>query len=84
MCVNRGNDIAKTVDHTARLTALLMRQYHIPLNHVVPHMHWRMIRYSDGRDLGYKQCPAILLDHGKLGTKWNAFLAKVTAYSKAP
>ena len=82
MCVNRTNDIAKTVDRTAWLTARLMRQYHIPLGHVVPHMYWRMIRYSDGRDLGHKQCPRILLDHGRLGAKWNAFLAKVALYAR--
>ena len=81
MCVNRGNDIAKTIDRTARLTAMLMRQYRIPLNHVVPHMHWRRIRFSDGRDMGYKKCPAILLDQGKLGAKWKAFLAKVAVYA---
>jgi N-acetylmuramoyl-L-alanine amidase len=81
MCVNRGNDLPKTIDRTAQLTARLMRQYNIPLNHVVPHMHWRMIRFSDGRDLGYKQCPKILLDHGQLGTKWNAFLARVASYA---
>ena len=84
MCVNRTNDIAKTIDRTAWLTARLMRQYHIPLSHVVPHMYWRMIRYSDGRDLGHKQCPRILLDHGKLGAKWNAFIAKVAFYSQQP
>jgi len=82
MCVNRTNDIAKTVDRTAQLTARLMRQYHIPLSHVVPHMYWRMIRYSDGRDLGHKQCPRILLDHGQLGKKWNAFLEKVALYAR--
>ena len=84
MCVNRGNDIPKTIDRTARLTAMLMRQSRIPLNHVVPHMHWRRIRYSDGRDLGYKKCPGILLDQGKLGAKWNAFLAKVAVYARRP
>ncbi len=57
MCVNRGNNLGSTIDRTAQLTARLMRQYDIPLNHVVPHMHWRMIRYSDGRDLGFKKCP---------------------------
>jgi len=82
MCVNRGNNIYVTIDRTARLTATLMRQYNIPLNHVVPHMHWRMIRYSDGRDLGSKQCPRILLDGGRLGPKWNAFIAKVSAYAR--
>ncbi len=82
MCVNRGNDIAGTIDRTARLTAKLMRQYDIPLNHVVPHMHWRRIRYSDGRDEGFKQCPRILLDHGGLGAKWSAFMAKVSSYAR--
>lgn len=84
MCVNRTNDSAKTVDRTARLTARLMRQYHIPLSHVVPHMYWRMIRYSDRRDLGHKQCPRILLDQGRLGKKWNVFLAKVALYARQP
>ena len=82
MCVNRGNNIPKTIDRTAQLTARLMRQYNIPLSHVVPHMHWRKIRYSDGRNLGFKQCPRILLDHGRLGAKWNAFLARVAYYAR--
>jgi N-acetylmuramoyl-L-alanine amidase len=82
MCVNRGNNVDITIDRTAQLTARLMRQYDIPLDHVVPHMHWRMIRYDDGRDLGFKQCPRILLDAGRLGPKWSAFMAKVSFYSR--
>ena len=82
MCVNRGNDIASTVDRTAQLTARLMRQYDIPLDHVVPHMHWRMIRYKGGRNLGFKKCPRILLDGGRLGPKWSAFIAKVSSYAR--
>jgi N-acetylmuramoyl-L-alanine amidase len=82
MCVNRGNNLDITIDRTAQLTARLMRQYNIPLDHVVPHMHWRMIRYDDGRDLGFKQCPRILLDGGRLGPKWNAFIAKVSLYAR--
>ena len=82
MCVNRGNDLGSTVDRTAQLTARLMRQYDIPLDHVVPHMHWRMIRYRDGRDLGFKKCPRILLDGGRLGPKWSAFIAKVSSYAR--
>ena len=82
MCVNRGNNLGSTIDRTAQLTARLMRQYRIPLNHVVPHMHWRMIRYSDGRDLGFKKCPRILLDGGRLGPKWSAFTAKVSSYAR--
>jgi N-acetylmuramoyl-L-alanine amidase len=82
MCVNRGNNPDSTIDRTAQLTARLMRQYDIPLDHVVPHMHWRMIRYSDGRDLGFKRCPRILLDGGRLGPKWSAFMAKVSFYAR--
>ena len=82
MCVNRGNNLGSTIDRTAQLTARLMRQYDIPLNHVVPHMHWRRIRYSDGRDEGFKQCPRILLDGGRLGPKWSAFIAKVSSYAR--
>ena len=36
MCVNRGNNPDRTIDRTAQLTASLMRQYDIPLDHVVP------------------------------------------------
>jgi len=82
MCVNRGNNLASTIDRTAQLTAKLMRQYDIPLDHVVPHMHWRQIRYSDGRNLGFKKCPRILLDGGRLGPKWSAFIAKVSSYAR--
>jgi len=82
MCVNRGNNIEITIDRTAQLTAKLMREYDIPLDHVVPHMHWRMIRYSDHRDLGFKKCPRILLDGGRLGPKWSAFMAKVSSYER--
>ena len=82
MCVNRGNNLDSTVDRTAQLTARLMRQYDIPLDHVVPHMHWHMIRYKDGRDLGFKKCPRILLDGGRLGPKWSAFMAKISSYAR--
>jgi len=41
-----------------------------------------MIRYSDGRDLGFKKCPRILLDRGRLGPKWSAFMAKVSFYAE--
>jgi N-acetylmuramoyl-L-alanine amidase len=82
MCVNRGNNADSTIDRTAQLTAALMHQYKIPLSNVVPHMHWRMIRYDDGRDLGFKQCPRLLLDGGRLGPKWTAFIAKVSSYAR--
>lgn len=77
MCENRGNSRSRTVDRTARLVAQLMHEHNIPLRRVVPHYHWRMIRYSDGRDLGHKNCPHFLLDRGKPGAKWQAFLRQV-------
>ena len=83
MCENRGNDRARTLDKTARLTAWLLNEHGIPTSHVVPHMHWRMIRHDDRRDLGHKLCPHFLLDRGRLGPKWQAFIAKVEAYRRA-
>ncbi len=80
MCENLGNHRARTVDNTARLVAALMRRHRIPLSHVVPHQHWRMIRHADGRDLGHKNCPHFLLDDGKPGAKWQAFLERVESY----
>jgi N-acetylmuramoyl-L-alanine amidase len=82
MCENRGNDRARTIDRTARLVAWLMREHGIPLSRVVPHMHWRMIRHDDRRDLGHKKCPHFLLDQGRLGPKWQAFLSKVESYRR--
>lgn len=82
MCENQGNSRSKTLDRTARLVAQLMHQYDIPLSKVVPHQHWRMIRYSDRRDLGHKNCPHFLLEKGKPGKKWRAFLRKVKSYYK--
>ena len=77
MCENRGNSRTATLDLTARLTAELMRRHNIPLRRVVPHQHWRRIRYSDRRDMGQKNCPRFLLHKGKPGAKWRAFLARV-------
>ncbi|HRH94467.1 MAG TPA: N-acetylmuramoyl-L-alanine amidase [Prosthecobacter sp.] len=83
MCENRGNDRARTLDRTARLAAWLMKEHGIPLSHVVPHQHWRMIRHDDHRDLGHKNCPHFLLDRGRLGPKWQAFTARIAAYHRA-
>ena len=80
MCENRGNSRSATLDRTARLTAELMRRHNIPLRNVIPHRHWRMIRYSDGRDLGHKNCPHFLMTNGRPGSKWQSFLTKVKSY----
>ena len=82
MCENRDGSWSRTMDRTARFVAVLMKEYHIPLSQVVPHQHWRMIRYSDGRDLGHKDCPHLLMDGGKPGPKWAAFKAKIDRYRR--
>lgn len=80
MCENRGSNRVATIDRTAKLVALLMKQYDIPRSHVVPHHHWRRIRYDDGKDLGHKDCPRILMDNGTFGPKWQAFHARIERY----
>lgn len=80
MCENRDNSRSRTVDQTARLTAFLMAKHKIPLRRVVPHYHWDRIRYDDHKDMGHKNCPHFLLDHGTPGPKWKAFLAKIRRY----
>jgi N-acetylmuramoyl-L-alanine amidase len=80
MCEHRGNSRTATLDRTARLTAELMRRYKIPASHVVPHQHWRRIRFSDGKDLGHKNCPHFLMTNGKPGAKWQTFIKLVKSY----
>lgn len=80
MCEHRGNSRSATLDRTARLTAELMRRYNIPARNVVPHQHWQRIRYSDGKDLGQKNCPHFLMSNGKPGAKWDAFIRLVKKY----
>ena len=80
MCENAGGSRSATLDRTARLAAHLMRKHDIPLSRVVPHQHWRMIRYADDRDLGHKNCPHFLLENGKPGPRWRAFLRSVQRY----
>ena len=80
MCENRGNSRSATLDRTARLTADLMRHHNIPISNVVPHQHWERIRYSDGRNLGHKNCPNFLMTNGKPGAKWQAFLNQIKSH----
>jgi len=80
MCENRGNSMEATMERTAKLSAYLMKRHGIPLKNVVPHQHWRRIRYSDGRDLGHKNCPNFLMTNGKPGPKWEAFKQRIKRY----
>lgn len=66
---------AAAIARAAELTAWLRRRYDIPLEHVVPHYHWPQRHFG-----GYqKDCPRILLDGGKPGARWRAFLRQVAA-----
>jgi N-acetylmuramoyl-L-alanine amidase len=67
---------AAAIDRAAPLTAWLMHEKGIPLDHVVPHYHWPQHHFHDYQ----KPCPRILLDRGRPGTKWAAFLRKVNGY----
>ena len=80
MCENRDSSRSRTVDQTARLVAYLMAKHNIPLKRIVPHYHWKRIRYDDRKNMGRKDCPHFLLDQGKPGRKWNDFLYKVRSY----
>ncbi|HEX5789701.1 MAG TPA: N-acetylmuramoyl-L-alanine amidase [Luteolibacter sp.] len=76
MCENRGNDRSATIERTALLCALLMREHNIPLRNIVPHYHWPRRGLSDP----HKNCPHFLLDDGKPGRKWKWFLSRVNDY----
>ena len=67
---------AAAIDRAARLTAWVMHEKGIPLDHVVPHWHWPQWHFH-----GYqKNCPRILLEHGRPGPKWDAFIRKIEGY----
>lgn len=67
---------AAAIDRAARLTAYVMRQTGVPLDHVVPHYHWPQVHFHNNQ----KNCPRILLENGKPGPRWEAFLQRVRGY----
>ena len=67
---------AAAIDRAARLTAWLMHDRGIPLDHVVPHYHWPQKHFHNNM----KNCPRILLEHGRPGPRWDAFLRRVRGY----
>ncbi len=79
MCENRDGSFTATKARTAKLVAQLMKQHNIPISRVVGHNNWERIRYSDGKNLGFKSCPKPLLDGNKYGAKWNAFKRQIQA-----
>ncbi len=76
MCENKGNDRSRTIEHTAMLTAVLMKKNNIPLKNVVPHYHWP----RRGKTPANKNCPHFLLDNGRPGAKWRWFQGRVNHY----
>ncbi|MEP2776184.1 MAG: N-acetylmuramoyl-L-alanine amidase [Luteolibacter sp.] len=76
MCEERGSNRDATVERTAKLTAVLMKKHGIPLKNVVPHYHWP----RRGKTPPNKNCPHFLLDNGRPGSKWRAFLGRVNYY----
>lgn len=76
MCEHRGNDLALTIDKTAKLTAFLMYEHNVSLSHVVPHYHWPRRGVSPPN----KDCPHFLLDNGRPGATWQWFLNRVQAH----
>lgn len=76
MCENRGKSLSATIERTAKLTAVLMKKNHIPLQNVEPHYHWPRARKNPPN----KNCPHFLMENGHPGAKWRAFLAKVNYY----
>ena len=79
MCENRGSNLNATIDRTARLTAWLMHEHGIPLSRVVPHYHWP----RRGLSTPHKNCPHFLLENGRPGRKWRAFLGRVNHYYRS-
>ena len=76
MCEHRGSNLGATMDRTAKLAAYLMVKNGIPLRNVVPHYHWP----RRGCHPPKKNCPHFLMDNGRPGRKWNAFLGKINYY----
>ena len=67
---------AAAIDRAARLTAYVMHESGIPIDHVMPHYHWPQVHFHNTQ----KNCPRILLEHGRPGPRWDAFLRRVQSH----
>jgi N-acetylmuramoyl-L-alanine amidase len=76
MCEHPGNDMAWTVDRTARLAAYLAYSNGMPVSNVVPHYHWPRATTTPH----HKACPHLLLDHDKPGASWRWFQERVRGH----
>jgi N-acetylmuramoyl-L-alanine amidase len=76
MAEHRGNDLAQTIDRTAKLTAYLLFAHGISPRNVVPHYHWP----REGYNPAHKNCPHFLLDNGKPGPTWAWYKSRVQGH----
>ncbi len=67
MCVNAGSDFEKTVNHTAQLAAVLLKEYNLKIDALKRH-----------RDFSGKNCPAHYVDD----EAWQQFVELVKSYLK--
>jgi len=73
MCENRGGDFRLTLDRPAKLAAVLYTPTGTTPRQVVA--HYPPARH--GQHPPNKNCPHMLLDGGRPGPKWRAFLSRV-------
>jgi N-acetylmuramoyl-L-alanine amidase len=76
MAEHQGNNLAQTIDRTAKLTAYLLYTHGISPRNVVPHYRWPREGYNPPN----KNCPHFLLDDGKPGPTWAWFKKRVDAH----
>ena len=69
MCECTTHNPVVIYNKTAKLAALLMMRYNVPLRNVVPHNYW-----------SGKNCPAPLMTNGRPGYKWSWFISRVDYY----
>ncbi|RFC42691.1 MAG: N-acetylmuramoyl-L-alanine amidase [Verrucomicrobia bacterium] len=78
MAEHRGNNLAETIERTAKLTAYLAYTQGISPRNVVPHYHWPREGYNPPN----KNCPHFLLDNGKPGPTWAWFKSRVQSHHR--
>jgi N-acetylmuramoyl-L-alanine amidase len=67
ICMNSDGNQAAADENAVNLTAALMRDLGIDIDHIRPHQFWTG-----------KNCPVLLLDNGHPGQKWRNFLNRVS------
>jgi len=80
ICENSDGSFSVAKDNAAKLAATLMKKHGIGIEGVMGHYHWERIRYSDGKNLGHKNCPKPLMTNGKPGAKWEAFKMQILGH----